>query len=52
VVENVEEAIAAVARLPRLDRKKIRARFDERWTSARMARDYVDVYQKLIDQRK
>ena len=49
IVDNVDEAIAACGRLGELDRKKIRARFDERFTSKRMAQDYVDVYQKLID---
>lgn len=52
VVENVEEAIAATKKLDTLDRQKIRARFDQRWTSERMARDYVDIYQRLIDQRR
>jgi glycosyltransferase involved in cell wall biosynthesis len=52
VVENVEEAIAACARLGELDRKTIRARFDARFTSRRMAQDYVAVYQKLIDARR
>lgn len=51
VVENVEEAIEATKKLHTLDRKKIRAQFDKRWTSERMASDYVKVYQKLIDQR-
>ena len=46
---RLEEAIAACGRLGELDRKTIRARFDARFTSRRMAQDYVDVYQKLID---
>ena len=52
IVDNVEEAIAACGRLGELDRNKIRARFDERFTSRRMALDYVDVYQTLIDAKK
>ncbi len=52
IVENVEEAIAACGRLGELDRGKIRAQFDRRFTSRRMAEDYVRVYQKLIDAKK
>ena len=52
IVDSVDEAIAACGRLGELDRTKIRARFDERFTSRRMAQDYVDVYQKLIDAKK
>ena len=52
IVDNVEEAIAACGRLGELDRTRIRARFDERFTSRRMAQDYVDVYQQLIDAKK
>jgi glycosyltransferase involved in cell wall biosynthesis len=48
IVDNVEEAIAACGRLGELDREKVRAQFDKRFTSVRMAQDYVDVYNKLI----
>ena len=52
IVENVEEAIAACAKLDQIDRTKVRAYFDERFTSHRMAQDYVNVYQRLIDARR
>jgi len=48
VVENVEEAIAACGRLGELDRAKVRQRFEQRWTSRRMAEDYVRVYERLV----
>jgi len=48
VVDSVEEAIGKVGRLLALDRRRIRRRFDERFTAARMARDYVSVYERLI----
>ena len=51
IVSNVEEATAAVARLPELPRTAIRARFEERWTARRMADDYVRLYQSLIDRK-
>ncbi len=52
IVDNVAEAVAAIARLPELPRQAIRARFDERWTARRMADDYLALYQRLIDERK
>jgi glycosyltransferase involved in cell wall biosynthesis len=48
IVDNVEEAIAACGKLDTLDRAAVRRQFDKRWTSRRMAEDYVDVYQELI----
>jgi len=48
IVDSMEEAIAALPRVLALDRHKIRIRFDERFTAARMARDYVNVYRSLL----
>ena len=47
VVEPHEMA-AALPRALELDRAKVRARFEERFTSARMARDYVELYRRLV----
>jgi glycosyltransferase involved in cell wall biosynthesis len=49
IVKDVAEAVTACARLPALDRAKVRARFEARWTSARMAQDYLALYAKLIE---
>jgi len=48
IVDTMEEAVAALPRVLALDRHKIRIRFDERFTAARMARDYVNVYRSLL----
>jgi glycosyltransferase involved in cell wall biosynthesis len=48
IVENAEEAVAAVHRLDRLDRRTIRTRFEERFSAQRMARAYESQYGKLI----
>jgi glycosyltransferase involved in cell wall biosynthesis len=53
VVRNVDEAAAAVARIDRLDRRRVRAVFDHRFTVQRVARDYLSLYRGLgsaIDQ--
>ena len=48
VVDSVAEAVAACARAEALDRAAVRRRFDQRWTSGRMADDYVRLYERLI----
>ena len=44
IVDDVAGAVAAVAKLDRLDRRAIRRRFGQRWTVARMADDYLALY--------
>ena len=52
VVENLDEAVAACARLHEIDRDGVRAQFDKRFTSRRMAEDYIAVYERLIAARQ
>ena len=47
IVENESAAIAAVSRLTRLSRMKVRARFAARFTARRMAQDYVAIYRDV-----
>jgi glycosyltransferase involved in cell wall biosynthesis len=47
IVANEEEAVQAVGRLPQLDRRKVRAGFEERFPASRMARDYERLYRML-----
>jgi glycosyltransferase involved in cell wall biosynthesis len=49
IVGNIDEAVAAVSRLDSLDRRKIRARFEERFSVERMAKQYVEIYRALIE---
>jgi glycosyltransferase involved in cell wall biosynthesis len=48
IVDSLEEAAAAVPMARALDRKVIRARFEERFSAARMANDYVTLYRNLM----
>jgi glycosyltransferase involved in cell wall biosynthesis len=48
VVQNIGEAVEAVKEIPHLSRKHCREIFEERFSSARMAKDYVTVYENLI----
>jgi len=47
IVEGLEDAVEAVRRVPELSRKRCREIFDQRFTAARMARDYVHLYERL-----
>jgi len=44
VVETVREAMSALNAVLALDRRRIRRRFEERFTAERMADDYVQLY--------
>ena len=48
IVETIDEAADAVARLDQLSREGCRAAFEDRFTVDRMARDYVTAYEKVI----
>jgi glycosyltransferase involved in cell wall biosynthesis len=51
IVETTEEAIAALPRVIALDRKKVRQRFEQRFSATRMAKDYVGIYRSLLKAR-
>ena len=48
IVDNLDEAVEAVRSLHRIDRSTCRKDFELRFTASRMAQDYLDVYQKMI----
>jgi glycosyltransferase involved in cell wall biosynthesis len=48
VVKNETDAVSVIQRLGELDRREIRAHFEERFTSRRMAQEYVTCYQTLV----
>jgi glycosyltransferase involved in cell wall biosynthesis len=50
VVNDESEAVAAIRRLGELDRRRIRATFDQRFTARRMAQDYLQHYEKLLQE--
>jgi glycosyltransferase involved in cell wall biosynthesis len=47
IVSDMGEAVAALRRIGDLDRRKIRAVFEQRFTIDRMARDYVRLYERM-----
>jgi hypothetical protein len=48
VVETVNQAVAAVARVASLNRANVRAAFEHRFTIERAACDYLQLYQQVI----
>lgn len=49
VVQDEKEAVQAVGRLGEIDRRGVRARFEERFTARRMAINYLSHYEALVD---
>jgi glycosyltransferase involved in cell wall biosynthesis len=49
IVHDLEEAVRAAERIPTLHRWRCRQRFEERFSAARMARDYLASYQRLVE---
>ncbi len=48
IVDTMDEAVEAVGKVDRLDRRKVRQRFEERFTDRRMAADYVTLYKAML----
>lgn len=51
IVSSMAEAIEAVHRIAMLDRRAVRARFEQRFSAGRMAREYLAIYASLSDRR-
>jgi glycosyltransferase involved in cell wall biosynthesis len=48
IVDNEDEAIAAIKRIGELDRQLVRATFERRFTARRMTEDYLHHYEALL----
>jgi glycosyltransferase involved in cell wall biosynthesis len=48
VVDTMDEAVRMLPRVIALDRRAVRRRFEQRFSSARMAKDYIAVYRSLL----
>jgi glycosyltransferase involved in cell wall biosynthesis len=51
VVDSEDEAVAALPEILSYDRRAVRQRFEDRFTSTRMAQDYVGTYRRLLKAR-
>ena len=52
VVDNQDQAVAAVGQISQLNRIRCRQVFEERFSAARMTRDYLTMYERLLEQRE
>jgi glycosyltransferase involved in cell wall biosynthesis len=50
VCDDIDQAVAAVGRVTELSRRRCREEFEQRFSVARMAADYVRIYQGLIEE--
>lgn len=50
IVDSIDEAVNAVRRISAIDRQRCREVFERRFTSTRMAQDYLELYTRLIDE--
>lgn len=48
IVETIDEAVDALQKLDRIDRRTCRMDFERRFTADRMAADYLQIYRRLI----
>jgi glycosyltransferase involved in cell wall biosynthesis len=49
VVDGMADAAAALSQVLALDRRKVRERFEQRFSAARMARDYAALYHSMLN---
>ena len=47
IVDSIDDAVAAVHRVGDLDRARVRASFEQRFSVERMTRDYLEIYRRL-----
>jgi glycosyltransferase involved in cell wall biosynthesis len=50
IVDTMDEALRMLPQVLALDRRAVRRRFERRFSSARMAADYVALYRSLLKQ--
>ncbi|MGH8026064.1 MAG: glycosyltransferase family 4 protein [Pseudoxanthomonas sp.] len=50
VVGSIDDAVKAVSRIDSLDRSVIRSTFERRFSAAAMAREYLELYERLLGQ--
>jgi len=52
IVDSVDAAVQAVSRIGSLDRRVCRDEVEQRFTNQRMAQEYVEVYNKILEDRE
>jgi glycosyltransferase involved in cell wall biosynthesis len=52
VVDSIDESVSVLGKVPSLDRRICREVFERRFSSGRMAVDYLKIYEQLLTGRK
>jgi glycosyltransferase involved in cell wall biosynthesis len=52
IVDNPQDAVRAVNRIPLLSRRTCREVFERRFNATRMAHDYLGIYQAVLSEQK
>lgn len=52
IVTDLQSAVDSVHNVDKLDRKKVRKHFEQHFTAARMAQDYLHIYERLTSRKK
>ena len=52
LVDSADDAVAAIGRLGEFDRVRARRQFEQRFTAERVAREYVNIYRRLLGVRR
>ncbi len=52
IVPDLEGAVGAVRKIGDIDRKLVRKHFERHFTAARMAQDYLKIYERLAGRKK
>jgi glycosyltransferase involved in cell wall biosynthesis len=50
IVDNEEDAVKALQRVAAMSRARCRATFERRFSACRMAKDYLSIYESLVDE--
>jgi len=50
IVDDMAQAVQAVQAVARYDRGRIRTRFEQRFSASAMARRYVELYWRVLEQ--
>lgn len=50
IVDDIDHAVQAVQSVARYDRGRVRARFEQRFSASAMARRYVELYWRVLEQ--
>ncbi len=52
IVPDLKRAVEAVNKIDKIDRKKVRKHFEQHFTAERMAREYLKIYERLVNRKK